>query len=111
MANLTAFTLIKNAVNSILAYTTTLWGPFLILKYLDHTKCPLDEDTYKKAEEQLEIIHYNQIIHGDKIYMKGIDSLTSLSKSGILTPQKNKLDPTILNEVTDNRARHTKTKK
>ena len=40
-------------------------GPFLILKYLDHTKCPLDEETYKKAEEQLEIIHYNQIIHGD----------------------------------------------
>jgi len=40
-------------------------GPFLILKYLDHTICPLDEVTYKKAEEQLEIIHYNQIIHGD----------------------------------------------
>jgi len=40
-------------------------GPFLILKYLDHTKCPLDEDTYKKAEEQLKIIHCNQIIHGD----------------------------------------------
>ena len=40
-------------------------GPFLILKYLGQTKCPLDEETYKKAEEQLEIIHYNGIIHGD----------------------------------------------
>lgn len=40
-------------------------GPFLILKYLDKTTCPLDEETYKKAEEQLEIIHCNQIIHGD----------------------------------------------
>ncbi|CUM48546.1 unnamed protein product [Debaryomyces tyrocola] len=40
-------------------------GPFLILKYLDKTTCPLDEETYKKAEEQLEIIHSNQIIHGD----------------------------------------------
>ncbi len=40
-------------------------GPFLILKYLGQTKCPLDEETYKKAEEQLEIIHYNQIIHRD----------------------------------------------
>ena len=40
-------------------------GPFLILKYLDKTTCPLDEETFKKAEEQLEIIHYNGIIHGD----------------------------------------------
>ena len=40
-------------------------GPFLILKYLGQTKCPLDEETYKKAEEQLEIIHLNGIIHGD----------------------------------------------
>ena len=40
-------------------------GPFLILKYLDKTTCPLDEETYEKAQEQLEIIHSNQIIHGD----------------------------------------------
>ena len=40
-------------------------GPFLILKYLDHTKCPLDKETYKKAEMQLKIIHYSLIIHGD----------------------------------------------
>ena len=40
-------------------------GPFLILKYLDKTICPLDKETYKKAKEQLEIIHGNQIIHGD----------------------------------------------
>lgn len=32
---------------------------------MGQAKCPLDEKTYKKAEEQLEIIHYNRIIHGD----------------------------------------------
>lgn len=32
---------------------------------MHHTQCPLDEETYKKAEQQLLIIHNNLIIHGD----------------------------------------------
>lgn len=35
------------------------------MKYLGQAKCPLDEKTYKTAEEQLEIIHYSKIIHGE----------------------------------------------
>lgn len=40
-------------------------GPFIILKYLNHTKCPLDKETYLKAAEQLKIIHDNEIFLGE----------------------------------------------